>query len=82
MERYKVLVSRRCHQDLKAILSYIFYDLKAPIAASNFLDTLEETVQGLKEMPCRFNLVKDEFLQQQGYRKFFVKNCYEVTFVK
>lgn len=74
MKQYKVLVSRRYHQDLKSILGYMIHDLKAPIAASNFLNVLEETVQSLQEMPYRFELVKDETLKQQGYRKYSVKN--------
>ncbi|MGI6121129.1 MAG: type II toxin-antitoxin system RelE/ParE family toxin [Saccharofermentanales bacterium] len=74
MELYKVLVSRSYHQDLQAILRYLAHDLLSPKAAEDFLDLIEETVQGLSSMPYRFELVKDERLRQQGYRKCLVKN--------
>ncbi len=74
MELYKVLVSRSYHQDLRAILRYLAHDLLSPKAAEDFLDLIEKTVQGLSSMPYRFELVKDERLRQQGYRKCLVKN--------
>jgi toxin ParE1/3/4 len=74
MERYKVIVSREYHQDLLMILRYLIHDLKSPAAASHFLDAIEETVQGLSTMPYRFELVRDDTLRQQGYRRCLVKN--------
>ncbi len=52
----------------------MIHDLKAPIAAENFLDDVEETVHGLKDMPDRFELVKDETLRNAGYRKCSIKD--------
>ncbi len=73
MKQYKVLVSRRYHQDLKSILGYIIHDLKAPIAASNFLNVLEKTVQSLQEMPYRFEkeaTLGNTILRQSTFRFF------------
>ncbi len=74
MEHYKILVSEHYHQDVRSILSYMIHDLKAPVAAANFLDDVEETVHGLKDMPDRLELVKDETLRNAGYRKCTIKD--------
>ena len=38
-------------QDIDAIIDYITYTLEAPKAASNLLDELEESINGLKMFP-------------------------------
>lgn len=74
MKHYKVLVSRRSHQDLQAILAYMIHELKAPAAAASFLDEVETVVRGLEVMPERFELLRDEPLRQAGYRSCQIKN--------
>lgn len=74
MEHYKILVSEEFHQDLQKILHYILHDLSAPLAAADFLDAIEDTVQGLSSMPYRFEMVRDENLNRKGYRKCIIKN--------
>ena len=74
MEHYKILVSEEYHQDLQKILHYILHDLRAPLAAADFLDAIEDTVQGLSSMPYRFEMVRDETLNRKGYRKCIIKN--------
>ena len=58
----------------KYVTRTLAHDLLSPKAAEDFLDLIEKTVQGLSSMPYRFELVKDERLRQQGYRKCLVKN--------
>ena len=74
MEHYKTLVSEEYHQDLQKILHYILHDLSAPLTAADFLDAVEDTVQGLALMPYRFEIVRDETLNRKGYRKCIIKN--------
>ncbi len=72
MENYKILVSEEYQQDLQKILHYILHDLSAPLAAADFLDAVEDTVQGLASMPYRFEMVKDETLMRDHVRSFLL----------
>lgn len=79
MKHYNVLLSRRSHQDLQAILAYMIHELKAPAAAASFLDEVETVVRGLEVMPERFELLRDEPLRPAGYRSCRIKNICSFT---
>jgi addiction module RelE/StbE family toxin len=61
-------------EDLISILEYISNILKAPSAAENLLNEIEEQTKILEENPFIFPLAKDEYLNKQGIRHIAVKN--------
>jgi plasmid stabilization system protein ParE len=61
-------------QDLDAIVEYITYVLEAPGAASNLLDELEKSINGLKEFPFAYRLYRPVKPIPAEYRVLTVKN--------
>ena len=59
---------------------YIAVDLCAPDAAMKLADEVDETVQKLKEMPCRFPIYHTLYAMKHEIRFFPVKN-YNVYYV-
>jgi len=74
MAGYRVDVSEPAENDLRDIVRYISATLDAPITALKMMDTIEEAVGGLADMPQKYPLVTDERLAAMGYRKLIVKN--------
>ena len=62
MAGYRVDVSEPAENDLRYIVRYISSQLEAPLTASQMMDTIEEALGGLAEMPQRCPLVTDERL--------------------
>ena len=61
-------------QDLNAITEYIMFTLKAPQAALNLLDELEESINNLKLYPLAHRLYRPIKPIQAEYRILTVKN--------
>ena len=74
MVRYRVDISEPAENDLRDIVRYISVSLSEPIAALNTMDSIEEAIQNLRDMPRKYPLVMDDRLAALGYRKQIVKN--------
>jgi addiction module RelE/StbE family toxin len=74
MENYQVFMTRSATQDLKGISSYIAYDLKEPSVAKKLVEKIKASVMCLAKLPLRHNLVSDENLAAQGFRKTMMDN--------
>ena len=72
--RYRIDVSEPAEIDLRDIIRYISAQLLAPITALEMLESIEQAMAGLAEMPHRVPTVADERLAAIGYRKLIVKN--------
>jgi len=74
MSRYRVDISAPAENDLWDIVRHISTQLMAPSSALNMIETFEQALSGLSEMPQRCPLVSDERLSQMGYRMLLVNN--------
>ena len=74
MARYEVDITEPAENDLRDIVSYTSFDLSAPNAALNTLDSIEEAIKKLRIMPKKYPLVTDKRLAALGYRKLIIKN--------
>ena len=74
MVKYRVDVSDPAEEDLRDIVRYISSQLSAPITAAKMMDTIEEALTKLSDMPESYPLVRDERLATMGYRRLEVKN--------
>ena len=74
MARYRVDVSEPAENDLRDIVRYISVSLSEPMAALKTMDSIEEAMQNLRNMPQKYPLVIDDRLAALGYRKLIVKN--------
>jgi toxin ParE1/3/4 len=63
-------------EDLISIFEYISNILKAPSAAENLLNEIEEQTKVLEENPFIYPLAKDEYINKQGIRHIGVKNYF------
>ena len=71
---YKVKFTLIADKDIDNIFLYIFNELKAPMAAENLLNEIEQKIKKIADMPYSCPLVDDKFLREKGYRKLVVKN--------
>jgi len=74
MDKYRVDVSDPAEEDLRDILRYISSQLSAPMTAMKMLDTIEEALIKLEDIPDSYPLVRDDRLASLGYRRLEVKN--------
>ncbi len=74
MAKYKIAVSEPAENDLRDIVRYISSQLSAPITALKMMDTIEEAIAGLSDIPKTYPLLSDDRLQTMGYHKLLVKN--------
>jgi plasmid stabilization system protein ParE len=74
MPKYRVDVSESAENDLLDIVRYFSAQLSAPMTALKMMETIEEALVGLADMPQRYPLVSDERLAAMGYRKLIAKN--------
>lgn len=74
MNKYVVKLLARAYRDLDGIYAYIAETLLEPGTAQKLLDTLEEAILSLEEMPQRGALRKKGTYANKGYRQFFIKN--------
>ena len=74
MANYKIAVSEPAENDLRDIVRYVSAQLSAPMTALKMIDTIEEAIAGLSDIPKKYPLVSDDRLKAMGYRKLLVKN--------
>jgi toxin ParE1/3/4 len=74
MPKYRVDVSEPAESDLYDIVRYISAQLSAPMTALKMMETIEEALAGLANMPHSYPPVTDKRLASMGYRKLIVKN--------
>ena len=74
MLMYRVDISEPAEDDLRDIIRYISSQLDAPITAMKMLETIEEALSKLSDMPERCPIVRDERLAAMGYRRLEIKN--------
>ena len=74
MAKYRVDVSEPAENDLRDIVRYISAQLSAPKTGLKMMDTIEEAIASLADMPHSCPSVTDERLASLGYRKLIVKN--------
>lgn len=82
MARYRVDVSDPAESDLRDIVRDISAQLSAPMTATKMMDTIEEAIAVLADMPQKCPPVTDERLASMGYRKLVVKNyiaCFTIN---
>jgi len=69
MANYKIAVSEPSENDLRDIVRYISAQLSAPITALKMMDTIEEAIAGLSDIPKKYPLLSDDRLKAMDYRK-------------
>ena len=74
MVKYRVDISDPAEEDLRDIVRYISSRLSAPITAMKMMDTIEEALTKLSDMPGSYPLVRDDRLASMGYRRLEVRN--------
>ena len=65
---YQIDISRRAQQDLDDCARYIAYQLKNLSAAQTLLRNAFRAIDSLEELPSRFSVVRDPFLESLGIR--------------
>ena len=71
---YEVKVTRQALEQMRAIAHYISYDLMAPEATENLLNSLKSAILKLSVLPKRHSLIDEEPWRSEGVRKIIVKN--------
>jgi toxin ParE1/3/4 len=74
MDHYRVFMTRSADDDLKSISSYIRDELREPATAVKLVEKIKVSVMSLATFPLRHNLVVDEHLAAQGFRKIIIDN--------
>jgi len=74
MATYSIEISEPAENDLRDMIRYISSQLSSPMTAINMMDTIEEALLGLSEMPQKYPAVRDDRLASMGYRKLLIKN--------
>ncbi len=72
--KYTVKLLPRAYRDLDGIYAYIAETLKEPTTASKLVDSLEESIFSLENIPRRGALRKTGDYANRGYRQLFVDN--------
>ena len=74
MAKYRVDISEPAQEDLRDIARYISAQLSAPVTAIKMMETIEEALLKLADMPHGYPLLRDDRLASMGYRRVDVKN--------
>lgn len=74
MDNYAVKLLKRAYRDLDGIYAYIAETLLEPGTALKLLDTLEEAILSLEQLPHRGTLRKTGVYTDKGYRQLFIRN--------
>jgi toxin ParE1/3/4 len=74
MDHYRVFMTRSAADDLKGISLYIRDELREPATAVKLAEKIKVAVMSLAAFPLRHNLVADEHLAAQGFRKVMIDN--------
>ena len=72
--RYRILLTRKAHEDIRDIYRYIKEELQNNSSALAIVDEIEKRILLLKEYPLSGSLVSDGVLQKKGYRKLIINN--------
>ena len=71
---YTIHITATAERDLLKAADYIEFSLKNPDAADRLLDTADEQISSLSEMPQRYQIVDDPVLSSWGIRFIKVNN--------
>jgi len=74
MDDYIVKTTSQAEEQIQEIIHYIAFELKAPEAALNLLDTLENAFVSLAHFPQRVALIDKEPWRTKGIHRLPVKN--------
>ena len=74
MDKYAVKLLSRAYRDLDGIYAYIAEALLEPSTAQKLLNTMEEAIFSLEELPQRGAPRKNGAYANKGYRQLFIKN--------
>jgi addiction module RelE/StbE family toxin len=72
--KYVVKLLPRAYRDLDGIYAYIAETLVEPGIAAKLVDSLEEAIFSLENMPKRGALRKTGAYAKKGYRQLFIGN--------
>lgn len=73
-EMYFVKITTQAEEQMREIVQYIAYKLKAAKAALCLLDAMEEAISSLSQFPQRVALTEEEPWHSYGIHKLPVKN--------
>ncbi len=82
MDKYKILIYPRAYRDIDEIYTYIAETLKERELALKLVDTLEEAIYSLEQLPQRGSIRRVGAYANRGYRQLFVKNYTVIYTVK
>lgn len=71
---YKIQFTNQAESDLKAIYSYLIFNLNSPEYAIKQLNLIEAKLKTLTTFPNRFPMHKSNFTHHLPIRKFIVKH--------
>lgn len=71
---YNIHITSTAERDINSAANYIEFTLKNPDAADNLLDTVEEQIRSLSEMPERYHIVDDPVLASWEIRFVIINN--------
>jgi plasmid stabilization system protein ParE len=71
---YSQHITELAEQDLDGIVNYMAVELANPIAASAFLDKIEDCYTHIKTKPRIYAECEDSYLRSKGYRKALIGN--------
>lgn len=71
---YSLHITELAEQDLDGIVNYMVGELANPIAASAFLDRIEDCYALLRTKPRIYAECEDSYLRCKGYRKTLIGN--------
>lgn len=83
--KYGIEITEAAQHDFENIYMYISDNLCNKQAASRLISLLDENIRSLSDIPERYPLVKDDYLNNLGIRYIPVKNYiifYTVSVVK
>jgi toxin ParE1/3/4 len=70
--KYKILFTRKAHEDLRSIYKYIREELLNINSAIKIVREIEKRIGVLKEFPLTGSLVQETILEAKGYRKLII----------
>jgi plasmid stabilization system protein ParE len=74
MDKYRVCVSEPAEDDLREIVRYISLQLESPQTALEMMETINNNLSKLSDMPYVYPAVRDDRLASMGYRRMSIKN--------
>ncbi len=74
MVKYRVDLSEPAEEDLRDIVRYISAQLFVPITAIKMMETIEDALSKLSDMPHGYPVLRDDRLASMGYRRVDIKN--------